>query len=128
MELHITFPKNLITEWLLQQEKIPCICLVSQEFEMRFQEPLPEARGLVRDWDRRSIDDRVPAVVGEPYTHYAFGLVSLEPSAPDCYHISELALFDGGCGWCPVIVDGVYGPLGSFWDVEEGRDVGPPNA
>ncbi len=34
MMLKVDFPQNLITDELLRQERIPCVCKVAKEFEV----------------------------------------------------------------------------------------------
>jgi len=34
MKLKIEFPKNLVTDELLGQKRIPCVCKIASEFEV----------------------------------------------------------------------------------------------
>ena len=61
MILNIQFPDDLKTEMLLTQSKIPCFCMVAENFEIRFDLPLPEVSGVVSDWDRNKLEERSPA-------------------------------------------------------------------
>jgi hypothetical protein len=53
MKLNINFPDNLITDELLRQERIPCLCKISKEFEISFSDTIPESSGIVSEWDRK---------------------------------------------------------------------------
>ncbi|MBB6488461.1 hypothetical protein [Rhizobium lusitanum] len=121
MEIELTIAKNLVTRALLEQKGIPCVCRVGlgHDFEIDFIPPLPEAHGIVSNWDRKKIEERAPAGAGGRYTHYCFGKLSLMPIEGRKYAIVDLIFFYEDFGWCPVVVDGEYGPIGSFWDEEE---------
>lgn len=122
--LHIDLPKNLISEELVRQKNIPCFCKVAKEFEIEFLDPLPEATGVVQDWDWKLLHERVISGVGGLYTHYTFGMVTLEVAQPGVYKIIDLAMFDTGFGWCPVLQDGKYSPPGKFYDDDDEDDSG----
>lgn len=47
MKLNIDFPENMITDELLRQKRIPCVCKVSKEFEISFSDTVPESSGVV---------------------------------------------------------------------------------
>lgn len=120
MELELTIAKNLLTQRLLEQREIPCVCRIrGLHFEIIFIEPLPEAHGKVSNWDSKKIDERAPAYGGGTHTHNCFGRVSLKRIEGDRYAVVDLAFFNRAVGWCPIIIDGDYGPVGSFWDEEE---------
>ena len=119
MEIDLTISKNLRTGRLVRQREIPCICRIARQFEISFVEPLSEAHGIVTSWDRKEIEARAQAGAGGIYTHYCFGKISLSPIEGDRYKIVDLAFFYEGLGWCLIIIDGDYGPVGSFWDEEE---------
>ncbi len=119
MEIELSIVKNLVTSSLLEQRDIPCICRIAREFEIDFVSPLPEAHGVVGNWDLTKINERAPAGAGGKYIHYCFGKLSLARTEGDKYQIIELSFFNRAVGWCPIIIDGEYGPVGSFWDEEE---------
>ncbi len=119
MEIELRIAKNLVTSSLLEQQDIPCICRVAGEFEIDFASPLPDAHGVVSNWDRTKLNERAPAGAGGKYTHYCFGKLSLAPIEGDKYRVLSLSFFNRTVGWCPIIIDGDYGPVGSFWDEEE---------
>ncbi|MGR9229521.1 hypothetical protein [Rhizobium leguminosarum] len=124
MNVELTIAKNLLTETLLVQRGIPCLCRIrGLEFEIAFVDPLPAANGKVSDWDHKKIDERAPAGAGGKYTHYCFGTVSLTPLGDDKYEVVDLAFFNRSVGWCPIVIDREYGPGGSFWD-DEGHNSG----
>lgn len=116
MILNIKFPQNLIAENLVVQERIPCLCKVSDKFEILFQSPLLVAEGTVIDWDRKKLEQRALAGAGGAYTHCASGLITLKKIEPDKFSVYELLLFYADFGWCPVIVDGDYAVPKKFWD------------
>jgi hypothetical protein len=124
LQLHISLPKNLITADLVRQKNIPCLCKVAKDFEIEFMDPLPEATGVVQGWDRLLLEERAIAGVGGAYTHYTFGLVTLDQIEPNVYKIVDLAFFNRIFGWCPILKDGEYTPPGKFSDDEDEDDIG----
>ncbi len=92
---------------------------IADEFEIDFVSPLPEAHGVVNNCDSTKINERAPAGAGGKYVHYRFGKLSLAQIEGDRYQVIGLSFFNRTVGWCPIIVDGEYGPIGSFWDEEE---------
>jgi hypothetical protein len=122
MELHIALPHNLVSAELIQQKNIPCLCKIAKEFEVEFLDPLPEATGIVQGWDWRLLHERAIAGVGGTYTHYTFGMITLEVLQSDVYRIIDLAFFDRMFGWCPILQNGKYAPPGKFYDDDEEDD------
>jgi hypothetical protein len=118
MKLNICFPENMRTEQLLEQERIPCFCKISKEFEISFSDVVSKASGFVSEWDRRELELRAIAGGGGQYTHYANSLITLRMIEPNVYRIVELEMFYASFGWCVVLKDGEYAPLGDFWDEE----------
>lgn len=118
MKLNIAFPKNMITDELLRQKRIPCFCKVSNEFEISFSDTMPESSGAVSGWDRRELELRAVAGAGGRYTHFANGLITLQKVDEDVYRILDLEMFYRSYGWCVVLRDGEYVPPGEFWDEE----------
>lgn len=119
MKLHIHFPKNLVTESLLRQKKIPCLCRIGKNFEILFQHPLPEALGTVEGWDIEEVLKRAPAGAGGQYTYYSFSAVTLREIKSNLYQIIDWDLFNRSVGWCHILVNGEYAPPGNFGDDEE---------
>ncbi|MCH0726119.1 hypothetical protein K9U74_33320, partial [Pseudomonas aeruginosa] len=70
MKLRIEFPKDIRTGYLLRQERIPCLCKVSKEFEISFSDTIPESSGVVLEWNRKELELRAIAGGGGRYTHY----------------------------------------------------------
>lgn len=118
MKLNISFPKNMHTEKLLRQERIPCVCKISKEFEIYFSDTVPEASGVVSEWDRNELELRAIAGGGGQYTHYANSLITLREIEPNVYKVIGLEMFYTNFGWCVVLRDGEYAPPGNFWDEE----------
>lgn len=116
MILNIKFPQNLITDSLVGQERIPCLCKVSDKFEILFQSPILVAEGIVTGWDRKKLEERALAGAGGAYTHCASGLITLKKIEPDKFNIYELSLFYADFGWCPVIAEGDYAVPKKFWN------------
>ncbi|MCX2546627.1 hypothetical protein [Pseudomonas sp. COW5] len=116
MNLIIDFPENMITDELLKHERIPCICMVSNKFEISFSVTVPESTGLVSGWDRTELDLRAVAGAGGQYTHYAQSLITLEKVDDGVYKIIDLEMFNRLFGWCAVLQGGEYAPPGDFWD------------
>ncbi len=109
VQLVIQFPKNLVTELLIQQKDIPCFCKIAKDFELDFTESIPQVSGKVIHWDRRELELRAEPGAGGEYTHYRNGLVSLqETEQKDVYNIIDLKLFYYHLGWCSVITNGEY--------------------
>lgn len=108
MYLNIVLPDNLGTELMLNVSHIPCFCKKGGgKFELSFLHPLPEATGLIHDWDAAKIDQRAPAGAGGIYTHYGFGTVTLEKIDKENYKIIDLSIFKTTYpGWFPIIKDG----------------------
>lgn len=119
MNLHIEFPDDLTSADLLRQKNIPCLCKVSKEFEVVVEGPLPKASGIVSGWDRSLLEERAVAGGGGQYTHYCFGMITLQKIEPSVYKIVDLSFFQEPFGWCPILINGEYGPPGDFWDDEE---------
>ena len=118
MKLNIVFPESMKTEQLLMQERIPCVCKISKNFEISFSDIIPEAIGTVLEWDREELELRAVAGAGGRYTHYANSLITLAALEPDVYNIMSLDFFYVNFGWCAVISKGEYAPPGKFWDDE----------
>lgn len=118
MKLNIDFPENMITDDLLLQERIPCLCKISKEFEISFSDTVPESSGVVSEWDRKELELRAIAGGGGKYTHYANSLITLQKIEGNVYKIIGLEMFYTIFGWCVVLKDGEYAPPGDFWDEE----------
>ena len=107
MLLKVQFPDNLVVKNLLEQKNIPCFCRIrGLSFQLLFQNPLPIAVGDVDDWTSKEIDDRSPAGAGGEYTHYCFGMVTLEQVGAHIFNIVDLSFFGGNNGWCPIVEGG----------------------
>ncbi len=118
MKLNIDFPNNMITDELLMQERIPCFCKISTDFEISFSDTVPESSGLVSAWDRRELELRAIAGAGGRYTPFANGLITLRKVGEGVYKILDLEMFYKSYGWCAVLREGEYAPPGDFWDEE----------
>ncbi|WP_095120370.1 hypothetical protein [Pseudomonas sp. Irchel s3f10] len=118
MKLNIHFPDNLISDDLLRQQRIPCLCKVSTQFEISFSDTVPESSGIVSGWSRDELERRAVAGAGGQYTHYANGLITLSKISEGLYQIVDLEMFYRSFGWCAVFRDGQYAPAGYFWDDE----------
>jgi hypothetical protein len=118
MMLRIKFPENLITEQLVVQEDIPCLCRVSKEFEVVFEDPLPEVTGVVAGWDRKMLEQRAPAGAGGRYTHYVPGRITLRKVEGDEFVIVSLSFFYCSFGWCPILEGNEYATPKPIWDEE----------
>ncbi|WP_123533462.1 hypothetical protein [Pseudomonas fluorescens] len=118
MKLNISFPANLITDDLLKQQRIPCLCKVSTQFEISFSDTVPESSGVVTGWNRQELELRAVAGAGGPYTHYANSLITLRKIGQDLYEIIDLEMFYRSFGWCAVLRNGQYAPPGNFWEEE----------
>ena len=76
---------------------------------MSFLHPLPEATGLIQDWDSDKIDQRAPAGGGGTYTHFGFATVTLRQVDKENYKIFDLSLFETTYpGWFPIMKDGKW--------------------
>ena len=93
MKLHIHFPDNLISDDLLRQQRIPCLCKVSTQFEISFSDTVPEASGIVSGWSRDELERRAIAGAGGQYTHYANSLITLSNISEGLYQIIDLEMF-----------------------------------
>ncbi|WP_130732490.1 hypothetical protein [Komagataeibacter xylinus] len=111
MKLKISFPENCISEIIIEQKFIPCLCKISHNFEIEFKVPLQPATGIVFEWDIGLIDERVPAGTGGQYLHYANGEISIVHISDDMYQILDLNMFYPSSGWRPVMKDGDYAHL-----------------
>ncbi|HFF6214078.1 hypothetical protein I5U05_003540 [Stenotrophomonas maltophilia] len=118
MNLNITTKRNMRDDQLLKQERIPCLCKISNEFEVSFSDSVPGMAGIVTGWDRNELELRAVAGGGGQYTHYANGLITLMELEPGVYNIVALDMFYASFGWCVVLKDGEYAPPGGFWDEE----------
>ncbi|MBX9409448.1 hypothetical protein K5E40_27705 [Pseudomonas baetica] len=122
MKLHIHFPDNLISDDLLRQQRIPCLCKVSKQFEISFSDTVPESSGIVSGWSREELERRAVAGAGGQYTHYANSLITLSKISEGLYQIIDLEMFYRSFGWCTVFRDGQYAPAGNFWDDEPAQN------
>ncbi|MDF3848009.1 hypothetical protein [Achromobacter denitrificans] len=118
MKLKIKFPKDIRTGYLLSQERVPCLCKVSKEFEVSFSDTVPESSGVVFEWDRKELELRAIAGAGGQYTHYANSLITLKEIDVDTYQIIDLEMFYARFGWCVILKNGEYARPGDFWDEE----------
>ena len=120
MILEINFPENLRTPYLIKQEKIPCTCKISSRiFEINFDFSTPPLSGVVIDWDRKEIEMRAVAMAGGRYTHFNPGLITFKKIEKNKYKVIYLSFFYEHFGWCPILINGEYGPPGDFWGKEE---------
>ena len=106
------------TDRLLKQERIPCLCKISKEFEISFSDTVPESSGIVSEWSRNELELRAVAGGGGQYTNYANSLITLQKIGEGLYKIIDLEMFYTIFGWCVVLKDGEYAPPGNFWDEE----------
>ncbi|MDK1397490.1 hypothetical protein [Pseudomonas protegens] len=118
MKLRIEFPEDLRTEQLLRQVRIPCLCKISENFEICFSDTVPESSGIVLEWDRKELESRAVAGGGGQYTHYANSLITLKDVGSGVYQIIDLDMFYTRFGWCEVLKNGEYASPGDFWDEE----------
>ncbi len=118
MLLKIEIPQNLVNQQLLRQSDIPCVCYIGKSFEVRFESPLTAAVGTVDDWDRKAVEERVPAGAGGHWTHCRHSRMTLRAMSDGIYEVRELAMFYEAHGWLPVIHDGVYAVAKEIWDEE----------
>lgn len=100
-------PHEAVSRSVVRQQRIPCLCRVSNDFEILFQAPLPEAGGQVVGWSRSELEIHVVEGVGQ-YEHTVNGLVTLQEQDDGSYGIVELEMFYGGFGWVPLISAGRY--------------------
>jgi hypothetical protein len=115
LKLNIHFLANRITDDLLRQQRIPCLCKVSTQFEISFPDTVPESSGIVSDWSREELERRAVTGAGGLYTHYANSLITLSKIGGGLYQIIDLEMFYRSFGWCAVFRDGQYAPAGNFW-------------
>jgi len=118
VRLRIDFPKNLATDELLRQERVPCVCKIAKEFEIFFAETVPGSSGVVSEWDRKELELRAVAGAGGQYTHHASGLITLKAVGSGVYEIIDLEVFYRSFGWCAILKNSEYAPPGEFWDEE----------
>ncbi|WP_075675003.1 hypothetical protein [Stenotrophomonas sp. TD3] len=114
MKLRVSFPDNLASEDLINQERIPCLCKVADCFEVVIFDSSPEVTGVIEEWDRRELALRAVAGAGGKYSHYARGLITIRPVSLGLYDVIDLQFFYASMGWCPVIRDGEYAPPLSY--------------
>lgn len=118
MKLNISFPENIHAEQLLKQERIPCLCKISKEFEVFISDAVLEVSGFVSEWGRDELELRAVAGGGGKYTHYANSLITLKRIEANVYKVVGFEMFYANFGWCVVLKDGEYAPPMSFWDEE----------
>lgn len=102
------FEDNLYTEMILETIDNPCLCKISDKFEIVFLESIPETIGIVEKWDLRDIDLRIPAGVGGEYNHLKYGLITIKHQKEDLYIIQNLKMFVRGQGWMTLIENTQY--------------------
>lgn len=103
LKVQIDFEDNLYTQMLLESEKVPCLCKISDNFYIDFLESVPQVTGRVLNWRHVDIDLRVPAGAGGKYLHYKYGLITISDKQGNIYIIEELEMFVLGGGWISVI-------------------------
>ncbi len=104
MILIISFPDKLRTEAILEQANIPCFVRKGKgDAELWFDEPLQVARGTLKGWDRRAVEERVPAGAGGEFTYYSYAQVTLQRVDVEEYEIVSMKIFDEERGWCQLI-------------------------
>jgi hypothetical protein len=120
MLLKIQLPDNLVVQGLLEQKNIPCFCRVrSSSFEILFQDPFPQATGVVEGWDQRVLDERADAGAGGQYLHYCFGMVTLRKAGEHIFDIVDLSFFKSSIGWCSIVESGKLSPLKQWNSLED---------
>ena len=125
MYLNIILPENLYTKSMLELAHIPCFCKKGGgKLELSFLHPLPEATGLVCDWESEKIDERAPAGAGGIYTHFGFATVTLKKIDKENYTIVDLSFFET-CypGWFPIVKDGEWAEPVSINTPEEMAEI-----
>ena len=118
MKLIINFAKDLLSQSLVQQKNIPCLCKIGINFEVHFPCLQYEKFGLVEDWDRKELEWRAPAGAGGAWTHHRCCLISLEPVSDGVYKIEDLSMFYEDMGWLPVLKNSIYVTPVGIWDEE----------
>lgn len=118
MLLRIELPHNIVSQQLLRQREIPCVCYIGKSFELRLESPFASAVGVVDDWDRMALEERAPAGAGGQWTHCRHGRMTLRKISDGVYEVRELAMFYEAHGWLPVICDGTYALAKEVWDEE----------
>ncbi len=110
MYLVIRLPGSLRAESLLKLSHVPCLCKIKGGvFELCFLDPLPEAVGIVHDWDTEKINERALAGGGGAYLYYCFGTVTIRREENDIYKIVDLSFFQASYpGWFPIIENEVW--------------------
>lgn len=120
MLLKIAIPKELMTENLMTQVGIPCVCSIWDEFEVQLHSPLPAAGGKIEGWSSEEIDYRAPAAAGGTWKQHAHSRITLREVADDTYEVMDLDMFYPPLGWLPVIAGGAYAePLKGLYDEEK---------
>ncbi|MBV8634887.1 MAG: hypothetical protein JO002_10390, partial [Burkholderiaceae bacterium] len=97
-----------IARQMIAQKNIPCVCRIGEQFELLFQEPLPEIAGVVPEWNKRRLWQLVAPGGGGIYTYFHPALVTLACEEGPRYLVIELSLFDRNVGWQRVILNGEY--------------------
>jgi hypothetical protein len=115
MILKISFPKNLVTDSLLKQNNIPCLCKISVcvkvGFKVIFRNPLPEVSGEIFHLNIKEMELRIPVRVGGEYSYTYFGLITLKASdSEEEYFIESLKFFDESYGWLSIVENGEFAP------------------
>lgn len=120
MRLRINLPNDLTSQNLVRQKDIPCVCKVSNVFELELLSPHLNIGGIVEGWSANEIAARVPAGGGGRYTHVRYGLVTLQESGVGVLEVRSLSMFYEAYGWLPVVAKGYYAtPHAGLWDEED---------
>ncbi|MGL3336740.1 hypothetical protein [Pseudomonas aeruginosa] len=98
---------NAVLERCIRQERLPCLCRVSNDLEILLRDPLPAASGLVVGWSRNELDRRV--VEGAWKHEFTVNaLLTLGKLDDGAYRIMDLDMFSSGFGWIALICRGNY--------------------
>lgn len=110
LTLHIEVPNNLRHQHVFDYENVPCVCKVDgNDFSIAIAAPLPVMAGVIRGWDRASLEMRASAMGGSSVTFHCPGLITAIRSGTNTFFVKALRFFMvEHPGWMPIIEDGQW--------------------
>jgi hypothetical protein len=111
IQLQIELPDNLIVDAMLEQQRVPCVCVLKGgPLTISFVDPLPAGTGTVDGLTYAILHERAQALTGGNYLYFCFGMISLRRLNRTLFEIMDLSFFDYTEGWRSIVESGTLAP------------------